>query len=90
MIALVVVPAATAHLLTNRLSTMFAVTAAVAVGGGIAGFWGAYVLHAATSAAMSVSYGAIFAIVHLSTRLRARRSLRAHSLRSTPPLSPVA
>ncbi|MFD5869142.1 metal ABC transporter permease [Corynebacterium sp. NPDC060344] len=78
VIALVVVPAATAHLLTNRLGTMFTVTAAVAVGGGIAGFWGAYALHAATSAAMSVCYGAIFAAVHLVTRVRARRLRRSH------------
>lgn len=74
VIALVVVPAATAHLLTSRLSTMFAVTAAVAVGGGIAGFWGAYVLHAATSAAMAVCYGSIFIAAHLHTRARSRRA----------------
>ncbi len=74
VIALVVVPAATAHLLTTRLSTMFAVTAAIAVAGGIAGFWIAYAVNAATSAAMSVSYGAIFVVTHLGTRLlRSRR-----------------
>lgn len=82
VIALVVVPAATAHLLTKTLASLFAVTAAVAVGGAVAGFWGAYALDAATSAAMSVCYGAIFIAAHLFTRWRVRRSQRSHRARS--------
>lgn len=79
VISLVVAPAATAHLLTTRLSTMFAVTAAVAVMGGLAGFWIAYAVDAATSAAMAVSYGAIFAAAHLLSRLIRGRTARSRA-----------
>jgi manganese/zinc/iron transport system permease protein len=70
VIALVVVPAATAYLLTTRLPVMIALTAGIAVAGAIAGFWIAYVLDAATSAGMSVFYGLVFVVALASTRLR--------------------
>ncbi|MGO1407984.1 MAG: metal ABC transporter permease [Brachybacterium sp.] len=78
VIALVVVPAATAYLLSHRLPVMIALTLLIAVAGAVAGFWGAYALDAATSAGMSVFYGIVFAAVLTATRLRQRhrRSLR--------------
>lgn len=70
VIALVVVPPATAYLLSNRLPVMIALTAAIAVVGALAGFWMAYLLDAATSAGMSVFYGAMFVAVLAAVRVR--------------------
>ncbi|WP_272913490.1 metal ABC transporter permease [Corynebacterium renale] len=67
--SLIVVPAATAYLLSKQLSTMFALTIGIAVLGSLGGFWSAYHLGAATSATMSVFYGVIFIVVWLGQRL---------------------
>ncbi|MDJ1370239.1 metal ABC transporter permease [Gulosibacter molinativorax] len=82
VIALVVVPAATAYLLSTRLSVMIALTTGIAVAGALAGFWLAYVLDAATSAGMSVFYGLVFGVVLVATRLRQRRNrnVREHAV----------
>lgn len=80
VIALVVVPPATAYLLTTRLPVMIALTVLIAIGGALAGFWVAYVLNAATSAGMSLFYGLVFAVVLVATRLRPRRRQRQHAL----------
>ena len=77
VIALVVVPAATALLLTRRLSTLLALTAVFAAGGALAGFWVAYALDAATSAGMAVLYGIVFLLVFAGVRLRRRLRLGA-------------
>jgi manganese/zinc/iron transport system permease protein len=60
VIALMIIPPATARLLTRTLPTMLAVTALIAAGGALAGFWTAYVLDAPTSAGMAVFYGVLF------------------------------
>lgn len=73
VIALMVVPAATALLVTRRLSRMIAATAAIAAGGAFAGFWLAYFLDAATSAGMAVFQGLVFATVFVATRPRRSR-----------------
>lgn len=73
VLALVVVPPATAYLLTTRLAPMLALTVAIAAGGALAGFGLAYVLDAATSAGMATFYGALFAVVLLVTKVRQRR-----------------
>lgn len=78
VIALVVVPAATAYLLTTRLPVMIAFTALIAVAGALVGFWVAYVLNAATSAGMSVFYGLVFGAVLMATRLRQRHHPIVH------------
>lgn len=70
VIALMVVPAATALLLTKRLSRMVAATLGLAAGGALAGFWLAYFLDAPTSAGMAVFQGLVFATVLLVTRIR--------------------
>jgi manganese/zinc/iron transport system permease protein len=77
VISLIVVPAATAQLVSNRLSVMIAMTCIFAVAGAFAGFWIAYVLNTGTSAAMSVFYGVMFVAVavfdKLATRFRRKR-----------------
>lgn len=74
VIALMVVPAATALLVTRRLSRTIAATLAFAVGGALGGFWLAYFLDAATSAGMAVFYGLVFAVVFVATRARDARA----------------
>ncbi|MEO0385563.1 MAG: metal ABC transporter permease [Pseudomonadota bacterium] len=69
VISLLVVPAATAHLISKRLSVMLALAAVFAVVGALMGFWIAYVLNAATSAGMALFYGAMFITVAVIDRL---------------------
>ncbi len=76
VLALVVVPAATAHLLSRRLPATLLLAVVIAAGGAAAGFVLAYVLDAATSAGMAVFYGAIFAVVLAIVKVRERRSHR--------------
>ncbi|MEM6305122.1 MAG: metal ABC transporter permease [Pseudomonadota bacterium] len=75
VISLLVVPAATAKLMSRRLPVMMALTAFFAVAGALGGFWIAYVLNTGTSAAMAVFYGVTFVAVALarSGMARARR-----------------
>lgn len=82
VIALVVAPAATAFLVTQRLRSMIALTLVFAAGGALAGFWIAYVLDAATSAGMAVLYGVLFILVFLL-----RRGAQAVSRRRRVPAS---
>lgn len=80
-VALMIVPAATAHLVTKRLPHMLALTAAIAVVGALLGFGAAYALDAATSGAMAFVFGLIFVVVLVGSRtiarLRAGRALAA-------------
>ena len=77
VISLLVAPAATAHLISRRLSVMLVLAALFAVVGAIAGFWIAYVLNAATSASMAVVFGLLFIAVAfidaLATKVRRYR-----------------
>lgn len=73
VIALLIVPPATAYLLCNRLPIMIMLSVGIAAGGALAGFWIAYVLNAATSAGMAVFYGLLFGGVLAGTRLVQRR-----------------
>lgn len=73
VIALTIVPPATAHLLTSRLPAMIALTAVIAAAGALAGFWLAYLLDAATSAGMAVFYGVLFVAALAVTAIRRRR-----------------
>ncbi|MEL7255821.1 MAG: metal ABC transporter permease [Pseudomonadota bacterium] len=82
VISLLVVPAATAQLISTRLSAMIALTAIFAVAGAVAGFWIAYVLDTGTSAAMAVFYGVLFVTVAVVSKLatRIRRNRKAQVL----------
>lgn len=81
VIALVVVPAATAFLVTQRLGLMIVCTVVFAVVGVLAGFGIAYVLDAATSAGMAVTYGVVFLMVFAAQRVRRRVARRVGSQR---------
>lgn len=76
VVALVIVPAATASLFSSRVPTMLTLTALIAVAGALLGFSTAYVLNAPTSAAMSVIYGALFAAALITSKLLQRRRQR--------------
>lgn len=80
VIALVVAPAATARLITRRLPTLIGTSLAVAFLGAVGGFWLAYYVDAATSAAMAVTYGGIFAVTLMGTLVRQRWLLRTPAL----------
>lgn len=92
VIALMIVPPATAHLLSSRLPTMVALTALIAVAGALAGFWIAYALDAATSAGMAVFYGLAFVLAFGATRLarRIRRPEQQRSSRAAEAPSPAS
>lgn len=82
VIALMIVPPATAYLLSRRLPVMIALTVLIAAGGAFAGFRISYVLDAATSAGMAVFYGVVFTAVLAGTRLaRLRQRLVVTSRR---------
>lgn len=85
VIALVVIPPATARLLTDRLPVMLALAAGIAAAGALVGFWLAYALDAATSAGMATFYGVAFGAVLLATRLRRpRRRVRGSGHAAAP------
>ncbi len=79
-VALMIVPAATARLVTKRLVHLLALTAVIAVLGAVAGFAAAYALDAATSGMMAFVFGAVFVLVLAGERawaaLRPRRASR--------------
>ncbi|SEE74853.1 metal ABC transporter permease [Ruania alba] len=85
VLALMIIPAATAHLLARRLPVTLALTAAFAAGGAAAGFGLAYVLDAATSAGMAVFYGAMFALVLGLVKWRQHRRHRQRPTASGHP-----
>ena len=89
VVALMIVPAATAYLLSRSLPTMFVLTSIIAAGGGLAGFRIAYVLDAATSAGMAVFYGIVFVVVLIATRVAQRRRHHLVDDRSVGRLSPT-
>lgn len=78
VLALVVIPAATARLWSRDLRDMLIGSVLVATLGTLAGFWLAYVLGAATSAGMAVVYGLIFFCVLVARTVlsRVRPSIR--------------
>ncbi len=76
-VALMIVPAATALLLTKRLLAMLLASAAIAATGAVAGFWLAYALDAATSGMMALLFGMQF--VAALFFVRARDGWRARS-----------
>lgn len=75
VIALMVTPAATAHLISDRLPQMVAWALAIAALGAVVGFQVAYALDAATSAAMAAFYGVVFGVVLTAVRIRRRRAM---------------
>lgn len=76
VLALMVIPPATAFLLSRSLGAMLAATATIAVVGALSGFWMAYRLDAATSAGMAVTYGVLFLVVLGGTQMASRSRTR--------------
>ncbi len=60
VVALMIVPAATAYLLTDRLSVMIGLSAAIGVAGAAAGYWTAHVLDASIAGCMATVLGLLF------------------------------
>lgn len=73
MVAMLITPAATASLLTRRLSRMMWIAAAIAVFSGITGLYLSYYLNLASGAAIVLTCTALFAIVWGITAIRRRR-----------------
>lgn len=65
VVALFVVPAATAYLLTDRLSRMLVLSVAFAVGGAVAGTLAAVAINANVAGVVAVVLGLVFGVVFL-------------------------
>jgi manganese/zinc/iron transport system permease protein len=81
VVALIVVPPATAYLLTDRLSTMLALSAATGAVAAVAGYWLAYWLDASIAGSIAAALAVIFSLVMLFAPQRglvaaARRRIR--------------
>ncbi|OKL52593.1 metal ABC transporter permease [Buchananella hordeovulneris] len=82
ILALMVIPAATAYLVSHRLPVMIALALGIAAAGALVGFRLAYWVDAATSAGMAVFYGLVFTAVFAGQRLHqwCRRRAAVRSL----------
>lgn len=78
VIALMIVPAATAYLLTDRLSRMLVLSALIAVVGACTGYWLAAWTNANIAGAMAMTLGFIFGVVFVGAP---QRGLLAVALR---------
>jgi manganese/zinc/iron transport system permease protein len=78
VVALMVVPAATAYLLTDRLTHMLILSAVIAVIASVAGYWLAHWADANIAGSMTTALGAIFGAVFL---FAPQRGLLAAALR---------
>lgn len=87
VVAMLIIPGATAYLLTDRFTTMLVVAPALALGAGVVGVYASYYLDTSTGPMVVLAQGAGFALVYLlgprrgllSTRLASRRRRRALS-----------
>lgn len=66
VVALMIVPAATAYLLTDRLSYLLVLSVAVGVASAIGGYWLAHLLDASIAGAMATMTGILFGVVLLA------------------------
>jgi manganese/zinc/iron transport system permease protein len=65
VVAFLVVPAAAAHLLTDRLGVMLVLAAAIGVASAVAGYFMATAINASIAGSMAVAMGAFFALAWL-------------------------
>lgn len=65
VVALMIVPAATAYLLTNSLSKMLWLASAIGAFSSIAGYWLAHALNASIGGSMATTLGLVFLLVYL-------------------------
>lgn len=66
VVTLLIVPAATAHLLTDRLAVMIGLSVAIGWVSAVAGHWGAMRLDASIAGAMGLCAGALFVVALLA------------------------
>ncbi|GAB2597211.1 metal ABC transporter permease [Pseudactinotalea suaedae] len=84
VVAMLVIPGATAYLLTDRFQTMLVIAPALAVLCGVVGVYASYYLDTSTGPMVVLSQGSVFALVYLfsprrgliGTKLAARRRRR--------------
>ncbi|MFC0864071.1 metal ABC transporter permease [Sphaerimonospora cavernae] len=76
-VALLVGPAATARLLTDRLALLFPISAVIGIGCGLAGVWLSTRLDIAAGASIALLVGAVFGLAFLGSAVRARLKLPA-------------
>lgn len=74
VVALMIVPPATAYLLTDRLAHMIALSVLIGVASAISGYWLAHILDASIAGSMATMTGILFAVTFL---LAPRRGLVA-------------
>jgi ABC-type Mn2+/Zn2+ transport system permease subunit len=65
VVAMLIVPAATAHLLTDRLGWMMGVAALMAILSSVLGYWGARLLDTSVAGMMAVAAGGLFLLAVL-------------------------
>ena len=74
VMALMIVPAAIAQLLSHSIHGMYIITVGITVACSVVGFWAAYVLDASTSSGLAFFYGivylAVVAVTVIGRRLR--------------------
>ncbi|MCQ9335246.1 metal ABC transporter permease [Corynebacterium phoceense] len=73
VIALMVIPACAARLLTTRVMSMLAAACGIGILGALGGFWLSYHLNAATSAGIAVTDAGLGVLAFLISRLRTTR-----------------
>lgn len=71
-VALIVGPAATARLITDRLAPLFPIAAAIGVACALAGVWVSTLWNVATGASIALFVGLVFGVVFLGTAVRGR------------------
>ncbi len=77
VVALMIVPPATAYLLTDRLSWMLGLSALIGVAGALSGYWLAHTLDASIAGSMATMTGVLFGLAFC---LAPRRGLLAQAL----------
>jgi manganese/zinc/iron transport system permease protein len=65
VVALIVIPPATAYLLTDRLRNMILLSAVIGAASALGGYWLAYLLDASITGAMAVAAGILFGLAFL-------------------------
>lgn len=78
VVAMLIVPGATAYLLTHRLSVMLVLSGIIGAASAVGGFLAASAIDASISGAMAVVSGLILAIVMIATIVARRLSAKHH------------
>jgi manganese transport system permease protein len=87
VVAMLIIPGATAHLLTDRFGRMLAIAPAISVGCSVIGLYASYYLDTASGGMIVLVQGAVFALVYLfapAQGLLGRRIFASVRRRRTP------